>query len=260
MIYVAGNEYKIGHYPDNTLLLKVPNPIGTRITWLYENSEEMVALMFLTKAIKEKGLMVSLEMPYIPNARMDRVKDYYDIFSLKYFCEFINSLGFCQVSVLDPHSIVSEALINNLFVNKNALKSYINRAVFASGASVVFFPDEGSAKRYSDMIDLPYFFANKKRDWKTGKILGLELCKNGMDTTLWDGKVLIVDDICSKGGTFLFGAKALKEIGATEISLYVTHCENSIHDGELINSGLLRKIYTTPSILTKPHELIEVLV
>lgn len=259
MLYVNGQEFKIGHYPDNTLLLKMPNPIGTDISWFYENSEEMVALMFLTKAIKEKGLNVSLRMPYIPNARMDRVKNTEDIFSLKYFCEFINSLGFSEVYVLDPHSIVSEALINNLVVGKDALKAYIQEAIIKSEATMIFFPDEGSAKRYSDMINLPYFFANKKRDWKTGKILGLELCKNGMDTTLWDGKVLIVDDICSKGGTFLFGAKALKEIGATEISLYVTHCENSIHDGELINSGLLKRIYTTASILTKPHPLIELL-
>ena len=70
---------------------------------------------------------------------------------------------------------------------------------------------------------------------------------------------LIVDDICSKGGTFYHSAKKLKELGAKNIYLYITHCENSILEGELINSDLITKIYTTDSIYTGKHELIEVL-
>ena len=71
--------------------------------------------------------------------------------------------------------------------------------------------------------------------------------------------VLIVDDICSKGGTFYHSAKKLKELGADNIYLYITHCENSILEGELINSGLIKEIYTTDTIFTKEHELIKVL-
>ena len=72
----------------------------------------------------------------------------------------------------------------------------------------------------------------------------------------------IVDDICSKGGTFYHSALKLKEFGATNIYLYVTHCENSIYDGELLkNNGLIEKIYTTDSILTNTEspkiELVE---
>jgi ribose-phosphate pyrophosphokinase len=98
-------------------------------------------------------------------------------------------------------------------------------------------------KRYSDMINMPYAFGIKKRDWETGKILGLDI----MNTELVKGKnILIIDDICSRGGTFLHAAKALKAAGANRIFLYVTHAEKTMVEGEMYNNlDLVEKIYTT---------------
>lgn len=45
---------------------------------------------------------------------MDRVKNPDEVFTLKYFCEFINDLKFDVVYVNDPHSDVSMALLNNV--------------------------------------------------------------------------------------------------------------------------------------------------
>lgn len=67
-----------------------------------------------------------------------------------------------------------------------------------------------------------------------------------------------MDDLCSKGGTFMLTASKLKEIGATEIYLVVTHCENTVFQGELLTSDLITGIYTTNSILSKDHEKIKV--
>ena len=87
-------------------------------------------------------------------------------------------------------------------------------------------------------------------------IEGLELIGNIPSENY---NVLIIDDICSRGGTFLHSAKKLKECGAWDIYLYVTHCENTILDGELINSGLIKKIFTTDSIYTSENENIEII-
>jgi regulator of replication initiation timing len=111
---------------------------------------------------------------------------------------------------------------------------------------VAFFPDEGAMKRYSDMANMPYAFGIKKRNWETGKILGLDI----MNTELVkDKNVLIIDDICSRGGTFLHSAKALKAAGANRIFLYVTHAEKTMVNGEMYNDlDLVERIYTTDSI------------
>ena len=47
-------------------------------------------------------------------------------------------------------------------------------------------------------------------------------------------------------------------MGATDIYLVVTHCENTIFKGNLLNSDLITGIYTTNSILSESHEKIKV--
>lgn len=257
MILINGKEVTINKFPDGTLRLNpnvefILNQTAT-ICWHFESNEEMIAVMFLTNHIRRIGAnKVNLVMPYVPNARQDRVKNDTDVFTLKYFAEFINNLHFNKVVVLDPHSSVGEALINNIKVENP--KPYIEKAIseikkeINDETLIVFYPDEGAMKRYSGMLDIPYAFGIKKRDWETGKIEGLDVAGS---TDLISGRnVIIVDDISSRGGTFYFSAKKLKEIGANHIYLYITHCEKTIFEGEIFKSGLIDKVFTTDSIFT----------
>lgn len=253
MIKVNGNIINQGKFPDGTLLLKTSgiDMSDVTISWFYENDAELFTIICLAK----KAVKKSLIMPYIPHARMDRCKSDEDTFTLKYFAEVINSLGFDRVTVLDPHSNVSVALIDKVEVLTP--QKYVEEAIERIGDDnlMLFFPDEGSMKRYADMFDLPYAFGIKKRDWKTGQILGLDVVDNGISLS---GKtILIIDDICSRGGTFYHSAKKLKELGVGDIYLYISHCENTILEGEVLTSGLIKKVYTTNSIFTKESENIE---
>ena len=121
----------------------------------------------------------------------------------------------------------------------------------------MFYPDEGAMKRYSGMIPRPYAFGIKDRDWSTGQIKGLKVA--GSAESIKDNTILIVDDICSRGGTFYHSALKLKELGAKNIILYVTHCENTILEGEVLTCGLIDKVYTTNSLFTGEHEKIKVI-
>ncbi len=262
MIKLNGRLIDIKHFPDGTFLLKELPPDGEKvvITWLFHQNEELVALYFLTKHLNAKGITdIELQMPYIPNARQDRVKAKEDVFTLKYFAEMINSLQFSRVTVLDPHSYVSEALIDHIV--PQTPKKYVEKVLEKLDSQgeekiLMFFPDEGAMKRYATMFELPYAFGMKKRDWTTGQIQGLDVA--GQTEFIQDSTVLIVDDICSKGGTFYYSAKALKELGAKKVYLYISHCENSIFEGELLKTDLVEKIYTTNSIFTKEDEKVEV--
>lgn len=264
MLKVNGLEVEVGNFPDGTMLISgsISDACfnGGTIEWYYENDTELVTLIFLTKHLKANDCpRLELFMPYIPNARQDRVKSKKDVFTLKYFAEVINDLKFDYVTVLDPHSTVSEALFNNIIVMSP--KEYVQKVLRKIRETektdpLLFFPDEGASKRYADMLKLPYAFGIKRRDWQTGKILSLDVA--GETEMIKDNNIFIIDDICSKGGTFYFSAKKLKELGAKNIYLYITHCENSILDGDLIKSGLVKQIFTTNSIFTKEHPLIKV--
>lgn len=262
MIKINSVPVQQGHFPDGTchIVKEIPSEEKITIEWFYEDDRETLSLIYLTNHLKAHGKRdISLFMPYIPNARQDRVKTDEDVFTLKYFADLINALGFSQVRVLDPHSSVSEALIDNIKILKpqKYIEAVIAEIEKTEGeAPSMFYPDEGAGKRYSGMIPLPFAFGIKKRDWKTGKIQGLDLA--GDIESIAGRNILIVDDISSKGGTFFHSAKRLKEAGAKNIYLYITHCENTVFEGELLKSELIKKIYTTNSILTKEHEKIQV--
>ena len=268
------NEHIIGNdrFPDGTLLMKLPfspKP-SNEIRWHYENDAELFKLICLVKAMREmyKGVRIDLFMPYLPNARQDRVKNPEDVFTLKYFCEVINSLEFDTVFVTDVHSNVGLALLDRVREIKpwGQIHNALTKITFMETGDVMheareecyknlllFYPDEGAMKRYSGEMGMPYIFGVKDRDWKTGQIKRLNLAG---DVSMIEGKnILIIDDICSKGGTFYYAAKELKEAGAANIYLYVTHCENTIYEGELLKEdSLIKHIFTTNSLLTAPNE------
>ena len=242
-------------FPDGTKLIKY-NPTfvdgAYRITWLYDNDAELFQLIALVKHLKSKArCRIWLNLPYVPNARMDRVKNSDEVFTLKAFADTINWLEFEGVTICNPHSTVSEALFDGVRVNFDCVKEDVKHIIETSldKIDVLYFPDEGACKRYSDLLaplGLPVAFGIKKRDWKTGKILGIDIA--GFDD-LKSKNVLMVDDICSRGTTFVKSAEKLKALDAGKISLYVTHCENTINDGEVLkNNGLIDIVYTTNSI------------
>lgn len=267
MIFVNDKEISFARFPDNTSSFRfdVDESIKDfewgryKIEWRYDNDAECILLWYLVNHIRSiagSDVAIYLYMPYIPNARMDRVKNEDEVFTLKWFADFINALHFRRVVVLDPHSNVATALINNVYVVQPAW--YIGRAIAAIGVEnlLLCYPDEGAAKRYSELMPAKYIFGIKHRDWRTGKIERLELTT---PENVAGHTVLIVDDICSRGGTFTHTARALKEAGAKDVFLYVTHCENTIFDGTVLTDGLIRRVYTTNSIYRGEHENVTVI-
>ena len=271
MIRIGKTVIKPKYFPDGTLNLNYDIPISyytednpVNIFWNFENNEELIILTFLTYHLRDKGIEdIHLAMPYLPNARMDRTQNNDEVFTLKYFCKIINSLNFKMVNILDAHSNVGVALLDRVVDEPpfDYIMEVYSDIVESTGDNpLIFYPDEGAMKRYTKLMLPEYVFGIKKRDWNTGIILGLEV--EGNIESIKGQDILIIDDICSKGGTFYYSAKKLKELGAKDIYLYVTHCENSIFDGELLkeeNSDLIKKIYTTNSLITKEHKKIKVM-
>ena len=257
MIKINDTVLEDAHFPDGSLLIRYyTEDKHIKITWLYENEEELIRIIYINHHLRNLEVeYIELYMPYLPNARQDRVKHRDEVFTLKYFAKLINSLGFDKVIALDVHSAVGEALIDKLTVLSpyEYIEKSISKIVKEQDISIenllLYYPDEGAMKRYSGLISLPYIFGIKNRDFVSGNIQGLDIA--GDISLIQERHILMIDDICSKGATFLYSAKKLKELAADKIYLYVSHCEDSISDGELIRSALLEGIFTTNSIFGK---------
>lgn len=299
MVYL--NDYHIDyiHYPDNTVKVDIPystvewDKVNT-IKWQYESDSEFMVVAFIKKYLDEvipktfPGLFyggVSLVMNYIPNARMDRIKDNTEVFTLKYFADLINSLNFKSVEVFDPHSTVSEALFNNLVIKHGMLnqviaeviesvKCEIGKTLLLSDDLVIFYPDEGAQKRYHNGVlkdnGFIAFFGNKIRDWKTGEIKGLSIethTDKGLDY-LQGKTVLIIDDIISAGGTVYYSIKELEKYGVKNVYCYTSHLENTMWTQEqnklrhmlLDDNSVFKKLYATDSVYNQgDHKNLEII-
>ncbi|HBT0444870.1 TPA: ribose-phosphate pyrophosphokinase [Klebsiella pneumoniae] len=198
------------------------------ITAKIKNSTDVMALAMLVDACSRlENLDVhaefTLNLPYIPYARQDRVMQPGEALSIKVFANIINSLGFDKVIVDDPHSDVSAALLNNVKIRgQHQLVSEVKAlGQFLNSNFVVVAPDAGArkkAQKVADGLRLPLVEAGKVRDVRTGEITGTAVFG---DVT--GRKCLIVDDIIDGGRTFIALAQALKEKGADYVVLYGTH-------------------------------------
>lgn len=253
MIKINDKILEQKQFPDGTLHIDLPVVEGIiTVTWLYESDAELFTLMCINDHYPRHKKI--LQLPYVPHARMDRVKNPTDVFTLKTFCKAINSMDFSGVIVTDPHSNVTPALLDKVTVIspvdtiQKAFNNAAAKGIVDLDDLVLFFPDDGAAKRYSDSFTQPHTHGIKKRDWNTGRIESLVIA----NPDVVKGKeVFIIDDICSYGGTFARAGKALKEAGAKKVALFVTHCEPNIFKGSVFEEGNVDFVMTTNSLLQK---------
>ena len=249
MIWVNGREIAQEHFSAGELKIKLfgNGKSCVDLVWHYENDAEFFTVACIREYYATQDCI--LYLPYLPHARMDRVKNPEDVFTLKTFAHLINSLNFKRVYVWDAHSNVGPALIDRCHdvSAQNWIEEAIKELSFPKDYLCLFFPDEGAQKRYGGMFpDYKQAFGIKNRNWETGKIEGYMIVG---EENVKDNHVLIIDDICSYGNTFVKAAEALHEAGANGIDLYITHCEDAITKGNVFKCDLIDKVFTTGSLV-----------
>ena len=121
-------------------------------------------------------------------------------------------------------------------------------------------PDAGALKKIDAVARATgvseYAILSKKRDVASGNLTGFALVAGDVR-----GRVLlIVDDLCDAGGTFIGSAQVLRDAGAHSVSLYVTHGIFSKGVEHLLSNGV-DAIYTTTSLAapTLAHPQLELI-
>lgn len=192
---------------------------------------------------------IDVTYSYFPYARQDRVMEKTEPFSLRVFCDLLNSLKLSVVWVNDPHSDVVAALVNNCSITPqwNIARHAIPEEYLQDPEVIFVSPDAGAYKKISKLItDDERIAIGVKHRNPQGDITHTGVfCRTELD----DRTCVIVDDICDGGRTFIELAKVLRERGATHIILYVTH--GIFSKGLPIMLDHIDEIYTTNSF---PHE------
>lgn len=263
MITVNGHQINVTTFPDGTSqvwklsdeLIDSTKEHGINLTWYFENESEFVHLLqtqYLIRDIIEQESNgrtfpeTTLTCPYMPYARQDKKVANDSCFALNMFLEIFDSAK-C-ITTFDVHNPKIFEGKNFEFVNLMPY-SAIQHVINQNGIDLIVYPDKGAANRYnSDILGLPFIALDKVRDQSTGAITGLSINEEDKGK---GSKILVVDDICDGGRTFIEAAKLLEG----EKFLYVSHGIFSKGLDCLYDAGYTA-IYTVNDLSTKTFGLL----
>lgn len=226
-------KYVLTKFPDGEPHIKITSEINhkdevevyTRIC----DSDDLFVLLQVGDILKRHEVVWNLHIAYLMSMRMDRVIDFNRPFSLKIVANLINSLPFTRISLLEPHSNVSEKFFYDRllpYYGKNC--TWNKQLEFSYKHRCVVLPDDGAVKRYGSTVSLDnYIIFKKTRDLETGKLTGFQIIETKLSEDIEE--FVFVDDLCDGGGTFVGELEVLKkQYPNKKYSLCVRHMVNPI--------------------------------
>jgi ribose-phosphate pyrophosphokinase len=231
------------------------------ITGTVSSADNIMELLLLKDACDRiyNWNKTALGLAYVPYARQDRVCNEGEALSIKVFSNLINSMNFDAVLTYDNHSDVASALINNC---SNVTVTEILASTFEAGQifdipELLVSPDAGANKKVFELskaTGIEMIRADKTRCTATGEITGTVVFVED----LTGQHVMIVDDICDGGRTFIELAKVLKAKNAEKVTLYITHGIFSQGVDVLFENGI-DTVITTDSFYKGSDERVQVI-
>lgn len=213
-----------------------------------KNSNDLVTTLLVANVLKEylnklhrPNSKLFLYVPYFPYSRQDRACHFGEAFSLKVVIDMFKSAGYDNVYTDDMHS---KAHIKA--AKGNYVKSIVPREFYFDAIAKIsdFYgkqfdvdnvywclPDQGAAKKFlttqkylggakDEIVEIEKIIVNKKR---VDENIVMELLE-APEKVLITRPILVVDDICDGGATFIELGKLLKEhYPNNTLFLVVTH-------------------------------------
>ena len=269
-------DYKSFSFSAGELQVRLPDISrynNLTIVSRYPTSQDLIEISMVLSAINNLNTFsgqVTLLLPYLPYSRQDRVCYAGEAFSLQALAGLLASglTPFDRVVTWDVHSnealtVFQEEGVDFFNVPPEAFVSkFRNLGVDLSSSHVVIAPDKGAVERANSVAKEiganTIFYAEKKRDPSNGNILGIEIAPGQGEVNLHNREILIVDDICDGGKTFIELAKTLWKYNPKEITLYVTHGIFSKGlDVFYENGKLLIDTILTPNLMPGDHSYVD---
>jgi ribose-phosphate pyrophosphokinase len=239
-------NYKVSKFPDGQQSITITSGIYNEnipvlIKSRLNSFMDLELIICATQCLKEMGVKnISLYIPYCVGGRSDRKFVDGGINYIKtVIAPILNSQNYKEVIILDSHSDILEACINNFKKNTNVdlvrfALSLIDNKDGAQGRTAFISPDAGALKKIYDLAKIfkaeNVTTASKVRDVLTGNIVRTELPTMNLDGI---EQIVIIDDICDGGRTFIELAKVIKQQTNKPIYLIVSHGIFSAGIGEL---------------------------
>lgn len=255
-IEIFGNtliNFNVFKFNDGTLKVEIPNfesyemVDDFNISCYATSMNDIIIVGLIVDIIKRKSRVfnkINLTLQSALYTRYDRVMVSNDAFGLKVFANMVKATGVDKVTFIDCHSDVTRQIfsdifgadnfknksqhgcIEDVFLYSTEVKNFRQFWLNDDSEYLVILPDKGASKKMGFIVNKIQMIKN--RDPETGKLGGFSIepeslseIKSELDSFK---RMIIVDDLCENGGTFLGCLSELRKQGITlPCDLYVTH-------------------------------------
>ncbi|HZS30741.1 MAG TPA: ribose-phosphate pyrophosphokinase [Gaiellaceae bacterium] len=211
-----------------------------------KNLMELVLMIQAAKLASAKR--ITAVVPWFPYSRQDRKAKPREPISARLVADMLQLAGVDRVLTMDLHAGQIQGFFTIPVDHMTALQLFAThfRDLGLTGDGVVAVaPDAGRAKhavRFAEMIEASFAIMHKMRV-SADKVEVTEVTGRVRD------KIAIVgDDVSTTGGTLIAGARALKEHGASEVNVFVTHALFSAAALEALGNSEIDRIVVTDSV------------
>ena len=211
-------------------------------------NDNLMELLICIDALKRSSAKnITAVIPYFGYARQDRKVVPRTAISAKLVSDLITNAGANRILSVDLHAGQIQGFFNipvdNLFATP-IFARHIKKKINLNNLICVA-PDVGGVERtraLSRRLNTSIAIIDKRRP-APGKsevmnIVGSVKNKN----------CVIIDDIIDSGGTIVNAAKALKDKGAKDVYVYITHAVLSGQAADKIEKSQIKKLITTDTI------------
>ena len=231
--------------------------IALQLRLAQSKNEYFLSILFSIHSVKRYGAkIITCIMPYHIYSRQDRESRLGEPFSSRYLASMLESAGVNNFVTVNSHSYGKNSLSD--FFNESfaisltaipLLSKAIKERINGNADVLCFSPDEGAlilAKEAAEGINSPFYGALRKtRNPNTGEI-SQELM--GINVSIKNRDIIIVDDLVSSGGTMIGAARIMKQLGAKSVSLAYVHGVHSIKNFKSLQKENFEVILTTDTI------------
>ncbi|WP_152655115.1 ribose-phosphate diphosphokinase [Oceanobacillus sp. CFH 90083] len=218
-------------FPDGEFVIKVDSNLDGNIVFIVQSGVPdqhmcLFEVLQIAEVAKTKGAKdIVLVSPYLSFSRQDRRTHEGEPFTLKLICDLYRMNGISTIITVDVHNMFAFRNIDINIINIDPIDIWSQYFSLKDLETVVLLsPDNGGGKRisnYARRLGIPSVSLDKNKDI-TGKTWYTEANEDVINR-LRKRDVLIIDDLCSSGSTFIPLANFLLNYHPKSITYAITH-------------------------------------
>ncbi|MCF0114205.1 MAG: ribose-phosphate pyrophosphokinase [Erysipelotrichaceae bacterium] len=258
---IPKGKVKVMHFADGEICVELEESVRGRSVYIVQSTcnpvtERLMEVLVCIDACKRSSAReINVVMPYFGYARQDRKAAPRQPITAKLVANLLQVAGANRLITIDLHASQIQGFFDIPIDDMTAipmLGQYFVEKKFNPDDVVVVSPDHGGttrARKLADILNCGLAIVDKRRPKPN-------VCEAINIIGEVEGKTcIIVDDMCDTGGSLVAATNILKQFGAGDVYVMITHGVFSRNAIERLESSNIKEVVVSNTIELSPEQL-----